>query len=218
MHGFFPRFATNRLQVFLGTCLCMVVRRPDCYSYSFETLKLFAEVAVSSELSIYLAKKLVQFINLEALPWYSFRRSDSQCPPQDHEVHHGVMFLNLFTPEYGLMQEKIIKIQKATNLTYWFHKFVLATFFCWLIKGMWYVPTRCHQNDTVSLIGSQKHRCQPPWPMDTAIANNIIVLQMSSVRKGQSALVVSSDRKQTCSNFCEFNTCNCNSSTRDAVH
>ena len=68
MHGFFPRFATNRLQVFLGTCLCMVVRRPDCYSYSFETLKLFAEVAVSSELSIYLAKKLVQFINLEALP------------------------------------------------------------------------------------------------------------------------------------------------------
>ena len=53
----FPQFATNRLQVFLGTCLCMAVRRPDCYSYSIETLKLFAEVAVSSELSIYLAKK-----------------------------------------------------------------------------------------------------------------------------------------------------------------
>ena len=51
-------------------CLCMAVRRPDCYSYkySFETLKLFAEVAVSSELRTYLAKKLVHFMNLEALP------------------------------------------------------------------------------------------------------------------------------------------------------
>ena len=50
-------------------------------------------------------------------------------------------------------------------------------------------------------------------------SNNIIVivLQMSSVRKGQSAVVLSSDGKHTCSNFCEFNTCNCNSSTRDAV-
>ena len=56
------------------------------------------------------AKKLVQFINLEALPWYSFRRSDSQCSPQDHEVHHGVMFLDLFTPEYR--QKNFIKIQK----------------------------------------------------------------------------------------------------------
>ena len=64
----FPQFATNRLQVFLGKCLCMAVRRLDCYSYSIETLKLFAEVAVSSELSIYLAKKIVQFITLEALP------------------------------------------------------------------------------------------------------------------------------------------------------
>ena len=107
---FFPSVCYQPFASFLGTCLCMVVRRPDCYSYSFETLKLFAEVAVSSELSIYLAKKLVQFINLEALPWYSFQRSDSQCPPQDHEVHHGVMFLDLFTPEYR--QKNFIKIQK----------------------------------------------------------------------------------------------------------
>ena len=52
--------------------------------------------------------------------------------------------------------------------------------------------------------------------MDAAIAQTTsIALQMSSVRKGHSALMLSYDRKQTCSNFSEFNTCN--SSTRDAA-